>query len=514
MIIRHRFTLRDLVGIAAVLAAALVAAWQIDLFPNRSVDTQEKFLEVDELFAIAALGFALFSASRLAAQKRETRRRTAAEQRAPTLAMEDALTGLANRRRFEEGLAVAAASAPSSDAAHALFMLDLNGFKKVNDVHGHAVGDEALVEVAARLRGAMREGDLVARLGGDEFAVLSMHVSGAEAATGLGRRIIDAMQDSVRTGRGQHAVGAAIGVALLPQDGTVTEAMRKADIALYRAKAEGVSSMRFFEPGMDDQVRERDQLERELRAAVEQGVIEAHFQPQIDLRSGAVIGFEALARWTHPTMGEVPPTRFIPAAEDCGVIGVLSDALLRQACQAAATWPSELLLSFNLSPTQLRDAGFGLRLMKILADTGLPPSRLELELTESALVRDLSHAQQVLGQLRDAGVKIALDDFGTGYSSLYHLRAFKLDKIKIDRSFVEEMERDPEAAAIVRALIGLGAGLSLDVVAEGVETAGQASVLLEQGCLQAQGFRFSKALSASDALALVSSPGSAAAAAG
>jgi diguanylate cyclase (GGDEF)-like protein len=418
--------------------------------------------------------------------------------------MEDPLTGLANRRQFEEALSRASASPPSSGSSHGVFMLDMNDFKKINDLHGHPVGDEVLIEVGSRLRQAIREGDLVARLGGDEFAVLAMHLASPDAAISIARRIIELVDAPIMAKVTVHHVGTAIGIALMPQDGDQSDVVRKADIALYRAKAEGRSALRFFEEEMDAQLRERDLLERELRLAVEADSIRPFFQPLVELKTGRIVGFEALARWYHPVLGQVPPDRFIPVADNCGLIGRLTDQLLRHACAEAVLWPSDMTLSFNISPSQLRDVTLGLRLITILAESGLPPCRLEIELTESALVGDLKHAQEILGSIRGTGVRIALDDFGTGYSSLYHLRAFKLDKIKIDRSFVAAMANNPESAAIVRALIGLGAGLNLQVTAEGVETVDQEASLLAQGCDQAQGFLFSEAVSGDEAMALVS----------
>jgi diguanylate cyclase (GGDEF)-like protein len=428
----------------------------------------------------------------------------AAEAEARALAFEDALTGLPNRRQFDHALKAALGAPPRAGGAHAVLLLDLNGFKRINDMFGHPAGDEALIQVAGRLRKAMRDDDLVARLGGDEFAVLAHHLAGPEAATGIARRIIEAFDAPVLAGGGEQILGTAIGVALAPKDGTTPEQLlRRADIALYRAKEEGGSALRFFEAEMDVRIRERDRMERDLRAAIGTPALRPHYQPVVDLKTGKVQGFEALARWTHPELGEVEPVRFIPIAEDCGLVGELTDSLLAQACGDAAQWPTEVGLSFNISPVQLKDRTLGLRLMAILGRTGLAPQRLEVEITESALVRDLEAAQEILGQIRDAGVKIALDDFGTGYSSLYHLRNFKLDKIKIDRSFVEAMAFDRDSAAIVQALIGLGSGLSLTVTAEGVENADQQAMLVEQGCGQAQGFLFSRAVPAAEALALV-----------
>ena len=504
MVIRHRLTIQDLAMIAGVVCAALLFAWQVDVFPNETPGVREATLELDEVMAILALGFGLFAWSRLRAQRREIKRRVAAEQEARALAFEDPLTGLPNRRQFDHALKTTLAAPPRAGGAHAVLMLDLNGFKRINDVHGHPVGDEALIEAARRLRGALRGDDLLARVGGDEFAILAHHLTGPEAATGLALRLIESLHEPVFAGGGEHQLGVGVGVALAPQDGSdPVSLMRKADVALYRAKAEGGDALRFFEAHMDDNIRERAQLERDLRAAIGTPALRPFYQPLVNLKTGKIIGFEALARWTHPELGEIPPDRFIPIAEDTGLIGELTDYLLRQACADAAKWPRNVTLSFNISPVQLRDRGLGLRLMKILADTGLPARRLELEITESALVRDLEGAQEILGAIRETGVRIALDDFGTGYSSLYHLRNFKLDTIKIDRSFVESMAHDRDAAAIVKALVGLGSGLGLSVTAEGVEDAQQQALLAEEGCDQAQGFLFSRAVPADEAMALL-----------
>lgn len=370
----------------------------------------------------------------------------------------------------------------------------------MNDVFGHGTGDEVLIQVAGRISRAVREGDLVARLGGDEFAVLALHIAGAEAATGLARRIIESLQTPIRTGRTEHSVATAIGIALTPQDGIGhEEILRKADIALYRAKGQGRSALRFFEEEMDAHVRERDNIERALRSAISSHDIVPFYQPLMDLRTGRLRGFEALARWSDDRLGAIGPDRFIPIAEDTGLIAELTEALLARACRDARSWPDHVELAFNVSPLLLRDPTFGLKVMSILGETGLAPHRLELEITESALVRDMEAAQSALGTLRATGVKIALDDFGTGYSSLYHLRNFRLDRIKIDRTFIQGMASDPESAAIVKALVGLGAGLGLEVTAEGVETEAQRRLLAEQGCDQAQGFLYSRAVGATEA---------------
>jgi len=486
------------------MAVAIWITYEFDIFSNSSdVTLQEHIIELDEVVALAAVlcGCLLVISWRLLLSlRREVAQRIASEHRARELAHQDALTGLSNRRQFDQELKAAIAAPPRIDGAHAVLLLDLNDFKHINDIYGHAIGDEVLINVAIRLRRAVREGDLAVRFGGDEFAILARQLPGAEEATSIALRVIKEFDQPIKIRSTQHKIGVGIGIALIPQDGkNAAEIMRKVDIALYRAKAEPNSALRFFDGSMDAQIRERDLIERELRTAVSNGDVQPYYQPLIDLRTKQIIGFEAPARWTHPTLGNVPPDRFIPIAESCGLMNKLSDCLLRQAARAATQWPDDFTLSFNISPPQLKDRTLGLRILSILGESGLSPRRLEIELTESALVRDLEGAQLVLGALHDAGVRLALDDFGTGYSSLYHLRNFKIDKIKIDRSFVDNMDREPEATALVRALLGLGHGLGLTVTAEGVEQPAQAEALLDQGCQQAQGYLYARAMSASDA---------------
>lgn len=511
MIIRHRVSILDASVILACVAVAAFVAFEVDLFVTESQrSAREMALELDEIMVLATLltgGLLTFAFRRLREQRREMQRRIEAEAEARALAFEDPLTGLPNRRRFDDALRAALAAPPRIGGAHAVLLLDLNGFKRINDLYGHPVGDEALIQVSARLRRAVRDGDLVARLGGDEFAILAQHVAGPDAAAGIALRVIDELKAPVLAGGQEHTIGAGVGLALTPQDGDVAEQlMRKADVALYRAKGHGVSALRFFEADMDVRLQERDRLERDLRAAIGTDALRPHYQPIVALKTGRIEAFEALARWRHPDLGEIQPDRFIPIADDCGLIANLTDHLLRQACADAAAWPETVLLSVNISPVQLKDEDLPRRLAAILAETGLAPTRLEIEITESALVRDLEAAQRILGTIRETGVRIALDDFGTGYSSLYHLRNFKLDKIKIDRTFVDAMARDSDSAAIVRALVGLGAGLSLTVTAEGVEDPEQRALLTAQGCGQAQGHLFSRAVPAEEALRLLARP--------
>ena len=409
---RNKTALHDVLLLAAFMAVAIWAAYEFDVFPNApGIPPQEHIIELDEalgLGTLLCLGLLCLAWRFLLAQRREVARRIAAETVARELAREDALTGLPNRRRFDEELKAAIEAPPRSGGAHGVLLLDLTGFKRVNDLYGHGIGDEALVTVARRLKRAIRKGDLVARFGGDEFAILATQLSGAEDATSIALRVIKELDEPIIIGSVQHRIGVGIGITLFPKDGvTGTELLRKADIALYRAKGEQRSAPRFFEEEMDVSIRERDFMERELRLAIANGSIQPYFQPMVDLRSRDIIGFEALARWTHHTLGNVPPERFIPIAESCGLISELSDHLLRSAAHVACQWPDETILSFNISASQLRDSTLGLRILSILAKTGLSTWRLKIELAESALVGNMRDAQELLGALHDAGVRIS-----------------------------------------------------------------------------------------------------------
>jgi diguanylate cyclase (GGDEF)-like protein len=494
--IRHRTKVRELSIIAAVFFVGLYLAFEYDFFTTAADATEHgKMIQFDEalfLGAIVAIGLLLFSIRRFLEQKREMRRRIEAEEHVRELAFRDPLTGLANRRQFNDALKAAVDSPPHEGAVHALFLMDLNGFKQVNDTHGHGVGDEVLVIAAQRLVGAMRNGDLVARLGGDEFAILALHLASGEAATNVALRMIDALAAPIVTGNTKHQIGSGIGIALIPSDATSpVQAVRKADLALYRAKEERRSAVRFFEDEMDKRVREREWLEQELHAAVAAGTIQAYFQASVDLKTKRVVGFEVLPRWVHPSFGEIAPERFIPIAEETGLIHELAEQILRQACMVAATWPKHVLLSVNVLSSQLKDKDLKARMMAVLQEAELAPERLEIQITESTLVRDLEAAQDILGGLREEGVKITLDNFGTGYSSLYHLRNFKLDKIKIDRSFIRGMISEQESGVIVRALVGLAHGLGLTVAADGIQDSDQQASLIRSGCELGQGFLYS-----------------------
>lgn len=500
-IMRNRIQIQDLSLIILTLLVGAYFAFEIDVFRNEDrVTRHEETIELDEVLVLSVLlagGMLIFTARRYREQKLETKRRIAAEQHARELAFRDPLTGLANRRHFDDALRTAIASPPAAGATHALYMLDLNGFKRVNDVHGHGVGDELLILIAERLLGAIREGDLVARLGGDEFAVLSRHLTGAEAATNVALRIIAALEDPVAIGNHRHAVRAGVGISLIPRDAAdFQEAFRKADVALYRAKAEGRSALRFFEEEMDRHVRERAHIERQLRSAVLEDRIHLAYQPVVNLVTRRVTGFEAIPHWEDSTLGEVARERFLSIAEENGLIHELSGRLLTRACHTAADWPDDASLTFAISPAQMKDRALQSRIVSILRDSGLSPARLEIEITERALVEDLEAARSTLGALREIGVKIALSNFGTGYSSLYHLRNFRLDKIKIDRSFVESIGFQQDRVPIVNALIGLGQGLGVTVAADGIASLEQGASLRDTGCEQGQGFVFGTAVPA------------------
>ena len=507
-LVTYRFQIWDFAVMAVATAAALFLAAEYQLLLLLGVPAQNaKSIELAELMIVAiALGVSLFVAVRRGRmQAREVARRTDAEALARQLALNDPLTGLPNRRQFDATVAAAIAAPPSAGMSHAVLLMDLNGFKSINDTYGHPAGDAVLQQLGTRLSAAVREtNDHVARLGGDEFGVVATHVRSAEDANTIALRILSALDEPVVCEFGEFRLGAGIGIALFPHDGdTASELVRRADVALYRAKAQPGFAISFFEEQMDTQLRERAAIETELRLAIEAEQIRPHYQPIVTLSSNKILGFEALARWTHRSLGEIPPDRFIPLAESCGLMRVLGDQLLRAACLDASAWPADTVLSFNVSPAQLRDPTYGVRVLAILAETSLPASRLELEITENAMVSDLELATNSLGVLREAGVRIALDDFGTGYSSLYHLRNFKFDRIKIDRSFVGNMAQESESAAIVKALLGLAHGLGVPVTAEGIESSAQLDSLELQGCDQGQGFFLGEAMTAAGALALL-----------
>ncbi|WP_083467717.1 putative bifunctional diguanylate cyclase/phosphodiesterase [Methylobacterium tarhaniae] len=416
-----------------------------------------------------------------------------AERRIAHMAHHDALTGLPNRVLFHQRLAEAvAAGLPLG-----LLCLDLDHFKLVNDTLGHPAGDALLREVAERLRACLDADGLVARLGGDEFAILGP--GGRDVLLGLADRIIAALGRPFALDGQDVTIGASVGIALAPEHGDDPDGLlRKADTALYAAKADGRRTRRLFEPAMDAALQSRRALERDLRAAIAAEALEVHYQPLVATGSLAVTGCEALLRWRHPDRGFVSPGAFIPVAEETGLIAPLGEWVLRRACREAAGWPGGVRVAVNLSPAQFRTPDLVGTVARALAESGLDPARLELEITEQVMLEESTANVAVLHRLRGLGVRIAIDDFGTGYASLSYLQAFPFDKIKIDRSFTAAVGREATAVAIVQAVIGLGASLGITTLAEGVETEAQLAFLRRSGCGEVQGFLFSRPVPADE----------------
>ena len=424
---------------------------------------------------------------------RDISERKEAAERIAHIAFHDSLTGLPNRAVFADSLTRTVAIAEESDDPVAVLCVDLDGFKAVNDIYGHPAGDALLVAAAQRLRAAVRGHELVARLGGDEFAVVQAGGQQPDHAGLLAERILEALAEPFAIGQDTVRISASIGVALFPADAADPESLIKnADMALYRAKAEGRGTARFYEAAMDEALRRRRQLEADLRQAIGRGELAVHYQPLADLGSGSILGFEALLRWTHRELGEIGPATFIPLAEESGLILKLGHWVLREACAEAARWTPALKLSVNLSPVQFTQGDLAAEVEAVLAETGLDPSRLELEITEGLLIKDSAKAILILERLQALGVQISMDDFGTGYSSLSYFRMFPFDKVKIDQSFIHDMIDNPQARAIIRSVIGLGQGLGMPVVAEGVETEAQLEALRAEGCDQVQGYWISR----------------------
>jgi diguanylate cyclase (GGDEF)-like protein/PAS domain S-box-containing protein len=412
--------------------------------------------------------------------------RRRAEQRIAHMAHSDALTDLPNRAAFNERLGTTLASAEAKDENFELLFMDLDGFKEVNDIYGHAVGDLLLCQVAERLRAAA-EGAFIARLGGDEFTI----IFDGDGRSGTGRlveRLLGAFTDDFRVDGHQLRQSLCIGIATYPAHGKDAKTlMTNADAALYRAKAEGPGSVYCFQAEMAVRLRERTALEVELRSAIHHKEFRLHYQPQLKM-TGEIIAFEALARWYSPARGSVPPATFIPLAEESSLILSIGEWVLREACREAASWDRPLRIAVNVSPVQFRYGDLPGLVHSVLLESGLAPSRLELELTENVLIDDFSRASSILRRLKSLGVQVVLDDFGSKYSSLSYLRAFPFDKIKIDSSFILNLETDQQSIAIVRAVIGLGHGLNIPVLAEGVETEVQHAFLAHEGCDEVQGY--------------------------
>jgi diguanylate cyclase (GGDEF)-like protein/PAS domain S-box-containing protein len=422
--------------------------------------------------------------------------RKRAEARIAHMARHDALTNLPNRTLFRERTEQAIARVKRGESS-AVLCLDLDHFKAVNDTLGHPSGDALLKAVTERLQACVRDTDTVARLGGDEFAILQIGIGRPEEADILARRIIDTVSVPYELDGQQVVIGASIGIAIAPTDGLdPDELLKKADMALYKAKSDGRGTYHFFEAQMDAKQQARRALEVDLRKALVLGQFELFYQPIIDLASDQIRSAEALLRWRHPERGLVSPADFIPLCEEIGLIVPLGEWVLNQAYTEAAAWPEDIRIAVNLSPAQFRSRYLVQTVVRALANSGLRPDRLELEITESVLLLDSDNTRGCLYQLRDLGVRISMDDFGTGYSSLSYLRSFPFDKIKIDRSFVSELDEKDDCLAIVRAVAGLGASLRISTTAEGVETQEQLGKIRAEGCTEAQGYLFSPPVAA------------------
>lgn len=408
------------------------------------------------------------------------------------LAHHDALTGLPNRVMFNDRL-MEALDAHRHDAGFALLCLDLDHFKEVNDTLGHPMGDMLLKAVASRLRNCVRDVDVVARLGGDEFAILQQGSKFPELAQTLAARIVQELSAPFDLDGNCAVIGTSIGIAIVNHDlSSADTLLRSADLALYRAKAEGRGTFCVFEQSMNEKAQARRAIEADLRSALVRNELEVFYQPLFHLAAGHVGGFEALVRWRHPVRGLVSPAQFIPIAEELGLIVPLGEWVMLQACKEAATWPKNIKVAVNLSPAQFRSSGLSTSVQRALSESGLPAGRLELEITESALLQDSDAVLATLHELRSLGIRIALDDFGTGYSSLSYLRSFPFDKLKIDQSFVREMGYRPDCQAIVISVLRLAAELGMATTAEGVETGEQLEQLREFGCTEAQGYLFDR----------------------
>ncbi len=412
----------------------------------------------------------------------------------------DYLTGLPNRRLYTDRLTQALASARREDWRVAVMCLDLDRFKEVNDTLGHAAGDRVLRAVASRLSGCLRETDTIARFGGDEFAIVLPFVQSHTGPEQLAARLIEAVDAPIDLDGTAAHIGLSIGIALSDPDVPceATQLLRDADVALYQAKETGRGRFCLHIPGMNARMTERRAMARDLRTAVADRTLTVVYQPQVDMTTREIVGAEALVRWYRPGYGPIPPDIFISLAETADLIGDIGAFVLEEACREALHWPRHVRVAVNVSPVQFRLAGFTDAVAAILARTGFQRERLELEITEGVMLSDTEETLAILADLRRMGLRLAMDDFGTGYSSLGYLQKFRFDKIKIDRSFVGRLGDDPNAAAIVRAVVGLGEALGVCANAEGIETPAQAELLRQLGCREGQGYLFGRPMEGTD----------------
>jgi diguanylate cyclase (GGDEF)-like protein len=459
------------------------------------------WIVIDNVFAMPALrpsifvgiAMAIFGIRRIQDQRRERKQRLAAEDRAHILSVRDPLTQLANRQQFEAHVS----SALRNGTRPIIVLLGLDKFQNLDDVYGRLGCDAVLCQVAGRISDGNTPSKLIARIADDEFA-LCFDDQDLETVYRIAVGLVRSVKEPLQLGNDCHSTGANVGIVQSDSEPmTVEELLRCAHIALSRARDTKVECC-FFDREMDAFVQNRSILEKDFRTALSGGQIRSFFQPIVDLKSKRIIGFESLARWNHPMRGLISPEKFIPLAEELGLLDDLTDQLFADACRSAANWPDDISLSFNFSPSQLANRHLPAAIQRVLENTGLPAHRLEVEVTEKALVTDLDVVRDVLQMFRDLGVRIAIDDFGTGYSSLYHLYELRFDKLKIDKHFIRELGRNKEKEIFLRAIIGLSGGLELCVAVEGVETEAQLEALSRLGVHQAQGFLFGKAISAGE----------------
>ena len=468
--------MRD-IGIELVIRPEVASTWSLDNLLTAGI--------------FASLGLSAFAFQQSWRLQRALERQQTAERESLRLAMHDQLTGLPNRRNFE-GFGSGFLAEKARFERRALLLIDLDHFKPVNDIYGHAAGDKVLADYARRIEKHF-PGGMVARFGGDEFAVISPPLANDSEANGYARACVAGVSEPFHYNEAVLHLGASVGVAMFGKDGdTIGEVMRRADIALYTAKNAGRNQVAFFEEELENDIIQRNWMESELAKAVRDGDIIPFFQPIVDLTTRAIIGYEALARWRHAERGLISPVDFIPVAESCGLISQIGEQILRKASQAATNWPPHVKLSINLSPVQLREKTLGVKIIGILGETGLSPVRLEVEITENALVADLETARETIGQLRAAGIAVALDDFGTGASTLQHLRTCKFDKLKIDRSFVASMSKSEDSRLIIDAILSLSRSFGIRCTAEGIEEQSEMDALTGWGCTEGQGYLFGK----------------------
>jgi diguanylate cyclase (GGDEF)-like protein len=487
-------------AVAALWIVLLLGNWDIFKAMTMTDAAHPGWFVEEDLIAMVAMGFAwmVLMIRRSHDLRQEINRRRRAEDRAKQLARHDPLTGLPNRRLFRE-ITERVIAGLRHDGTVAAMLVDLDGFKTTNDVHGHAVGDDLLCQSATRLSNVVGDDGTVARLGGDEFVVVTKTDFDKATLARIADRIVLALAEPFFVQDRRLVISASVGIGICPSDGgAVSLLLRAADLAMYRAKDAGRGTFRFFEPEMDVTLREQAALKMDLQDAIAAGQIVPYYQPLIDLATLDVDGFEVLARWEHPVRGLLGPDKFIPLAENMKLITLMTLALFRRVCADARDWPTHYRLSLNISPTQLTDADLFIGIAAMMREAGIVISRLEVELTESSLIKDTKEAGRIIDGLRATGITVALDDFGTGYSSLFHLREIHFDKVKIDRSFVQNIGRDPRAASYVEAMIGLGRSLHLQTTAEGIEDPEALARLVEMGCTFGQGFIFAKPMSGQD----------------